>query len=260
MTGQACSCGKRQDVIALSKSKGGLKEYLVAGGIAGIVARTCIAPIERVKIIYQIQSGQGGQSSSYLRLVPQIIKEEGILAFWKGNTAAVIRVVPYMSIQFAGYEEYKKLLKGVGINSNVAAGSLAGVTAVGCTYPLDTVRARMAMQAEASSSSAAKVQYKNVLDALITIGKTEGIGALYKGMSATMVGVGPYAGLKFGTYEGMKLSLGTFFGVTEADLPAWMRVGCGSLSGLIAMTFVYPFDIIRRRQQVCVIATILSSC
>jgi hypothetical protein len=231
--------------VALSKSKGGLKEYLVAGGIAGIVARTCIAPIERVKIIYQIQSGQVGQSSSYWRLVPQIMKEEGLLAFWKGNTAAVIRVVPYMSIQFAGYEEYKKLLGG---SSNIAAGSLAGVTAVACTYPLDTVRARMAMQGESSGS---KRPYKHVLDALLTIGKEEGAMSLYKGMFATMVGVAPYAGLKFGTYEAMKASLGTFFGVSEADLPAVVRVACGSFSGLIAMTFVYPFDIIRRRQQVC---------
>jgi hypothetical protein len=30
-------------------------EYLVAGGIAGIVSRTSIAPIERVKILFQIR-------------------------------------------------------------------------------------------------------------------------------------------------------------------------------------------------------------
>ena len=39
--------------------------------------------------------------------MPLIYKEEGVLAFWKGNTAAVIRVVPYMSITFLAYEEYK---------------------------------------------------------------------------------------------------------------------------------------------------------
>ena len=43
--------------------------------------------------------------------MPLIYKEEGVLAFWKGNTAAVIRVVPYMSITFLAYEEYKVSLR-----------------------------------------------------------------------------------------------------------------------------------------------------
>ena len=122
---------------------------LLAGGTAGMIARTCIAPIERIKILFQIQKG----SSSYIKLLSNVLKNEGIKSMWRGNSAAVIRVIPYTSIQFTAFEEYSSLL-GQFENSlpkaprDLAAGSLAGITACVITYPLDVVRARMALQNE----------------------------------------------------------------------------------------------------------------
>mmetsp|Transcript_14215 Transcript_14215/g.38800 ORF Transcript_14215/g.38800 Transcript_14215/m.38800 type:complete len:111 (-) Transcript_14215:162-494(-) len=72
-------------------------EYLIAGGTAGMVSRTVIAPIERVKILFQIsKAGTCSTTTQYWHYVPKIYKEEGLIGFWKGNGAAVIRVVPYM--------------------------------------------------------------------------------------------------------------------------------------------------------------------
>lgn len=116
----------------------------------------------------------------------------------------MVRVVPYLSITFLTYEETKRALnKSSNILSrnknlnNIAAGSVAGLVAVTTTYPLDIVRARLALQ----TAGAADTAYKGVIDALRTIPKQEGFFALYKGMSATMMGVAPYQGLKFGAYE-----------------------------------------------------------
>ena len=125
----------------LSRGMGNAQEYFVAGGIAGVVSRTAIAPIERVKILYQVS--RASVSTSWLQLAPQIWREEGFLAFWKGNTAAVTRVLPYMSLTFLSYEEYRAALQRSGFgktSSTIAAGSAAGVTAVALTYPLDLVR------------------------------------------------------------------------------------------------------------------------
>ena len=125
----------------LSRGMGNAQEYFVAGGIAGVVSRTVIAPIERVKILYQVS--RASVSTSWLQLAPQIWREEGFLAFWKGNTAAVTRVLPYMSLTFLSYEEYRAALQRSGFgktSSTIAAGSAAGVTAVALTYPLDLVR------------------------------------------------------------------------------------------------------------------------
>jgi len=211
-----------------------------------MVARTCVAPIERIKILYQIQKNSP-ESVSYFAMAPRLVREEGFLSLWKGNTAAVIRVIPYTAIQFAAYEKFKGIFSDMSspAMASVLSGSFAGLTGVACTYPLDTVRARMALQLASGSAT----YYSGVGDALITITKEEGVTALYRGIFATMMGVAPYAGLKFGTYEVMKQSMRDFLGVDEKDLPAYLRVVAGSSAGLFALTFIYPFDVIRRRFQ-----------
>ena len=78
----------------------------------------------------------------------------------------------------------------------MAAGSAAGVTAVVLTYPLDLVRATMATSGGSHHSS--------MFSALLTISRERGVGALYSGVTATCIGVAPYAGLKFLSYEALK--------------------------------------------------------
>ena len=70
------------------------------------------------------------------------------------------------------------------------------------------------------------------------------------GISATILGVAPYAALKFGSYEAIKGALGQVASVEEKDLMPWQRVTAGAIAGLIAQTVVYPLDVVRRRMQV----------
>ena len=42
------------------------------------------------------------------------------------------------------------------------------------------------------------------------------VSCRYSGISATLLGVAPYAGLKFGSYEALKGLLGRAFGLDEA--------------------------------------------
>jgi hypothetical protein len=202
---------------------------------------TCIAPIERVKILYQISSKS--EAVAWTSIAPRIWREEGAAAFWKGNTAAVVRVLPYMSLTFLTYEEYKASLLSAGVPkqaATLAAGSMGGVTAVICTYPLDLVRATMATPGN---------PHKSMFDALVKISQERGVGALYSGVTATCVGVAPYAGLKFVAYEALKTALGGLTGLTEEQLRPWQRVGSGLTAGLFAQTVVYPLDVVRRRMQ-----------
>lgn len=219
-------------------------KYLIAGGTAGMVARTCVAPVERIKIIYQVKKGK----ANYLDIAPQIFRSQGPLAFWKGNGAAVVRVIPFMSITFTVYEETKQYLTPYNFSdnsTNVLSGSVAGFFGVACTYPLDVVRARLALQLEGM----VQTSYTGVSDALVSIARQEGVLALYKGMGTTLIGAVPYQGLKFGAYEVMKKFLRSALDVEEEDLSATMRVGSGAFAGLCAQTLVYPFDVIRRRNQ-----------
>ena len=73
----------------------------MAGGIARVVSRTFIARIERVKILYQVS--RASVSTSWLEIAPQIWREKGfsLPGKAKGNTAAVTRVLSYMSLTFS---------------------------------------------------------------------------------------------------------------------------------------------------------------
>ena len=79
---------------------------LIAGGLAGMIAKSFVAPIDRIKILYQVTSAQ-----FRLRDVPKvaysIIEKEGWSALWKGNTATMIRVFPYSGIQFMVFDYCK---------------------------------------------------------------------------------------------------------------------------------------------------------
>lgn len=159
-----------------------------------------------------------------------------------------------MATTFFAYEEYKVLFNSMfdqrwrAVNESMA-GSAAGITAVALTYPLDLVRARLAMQENAKNQAQLPYRYRGVFDALVSIPRQEGFRALYRGMSAAVVGVVPYAGIKFSAYEALKRLAMTISSKSEQDLPVPVRMGCGGLAGLLAQTFTYPFDVLRRRAQ-----------
>ena len=84
-------------------------KHLTAGGIAGAISRTSVSPLERMKILFQIQ---GPGVTSYQGIIPSFLKitrEEGVRGYFRGNGTNIIRIVPYSAIQFASYERYKSV-------------------------------------------------------------------------------------------------------------------------------------------------------
>lgn len=140
---------------------------VIAGGIAGMVAKTMVAPLERIKILYQVSAEKFA-----LRQVPvvamNIIQKEGFTALWRGNTATMLRVFPYSGIQFMVFDRCKtsilkqherrergnvkrrntdEAIKHFGLSplESLASGMIAGAVSVMCTYPLDLTRAQLAL-------------------------------------------------------------------------------------------------------------------
>ncbi len=71
---------------------------------------------------------------------------------------------------------------------------------------------------------------------------------LYRGYTATMLGVIPYAGFSFFTYETCKKLHYEEFGGRNPS--PWERLIFGAMAGAIGQTSSYPLDIVRRRMQV----------
>jgi solute carrier family 25 phosphate transporter 23/24/25/41 len=98
-------------------------KMMVAGGMAGSIAKTITAPLSRLTILYQVQAvtKSGGHFKNYrmdqslLNIVRDIHRQEGLLSFWRGNLTAVIHRFPYSAVNFAVYDVVKKQLRK-GIN------------------------------------------------------------------------------------------------------------------------------------------------
>eukprot|EP00798_Chlamydomonas_sp_ICE-L_P016047 gene16047-22183_t len=222
----------------------GSKMFLAGGG-AGAVARTCTAPLDRIKLLFQVQAvaSSGTSSTAYTgvgQAAAKIFREEGFLAFWKGNGVNIIRIFPYSASQLAANDFYKAHLADANheltLAKRLTAGACAGMTATAITHPLDTVRLRLALPNH---------PYKGSIDAISTMVRTEGIMSLYKGLVPTLVGVAPYAALNFATYDLTKKWL--YHG--ERPQSTVSNLLLGAFAGTTAATICYPLDTVRRRMQ-----------
>lgn len=90
-------------VFANAPSEKGPYGFLIdflMGGVSAAVSKTAAAPIERVKLLIQNQDEMiksGRLSEPYKGIgdcFARTMKDEGILALWRGNTANVIRYFP----------------------------------------------------------------------------------------------------------------------------------------------------------------------
>ena len=227
----------------------------IAGGVAGAVSRTVVSPLERLKILYQVQGvGRNEYKMSIHKALAKMWREEGFKGFMRGNGTNCIRIIPYSAVQFGSYSVYKKFAEespGQDLSPlrRLICGGCAGITSVTCTYPLDIIRTRLSIQ----SASFAGLQKRagkppGMYETGVMMYKTEGgIKGLYRGIIPTIAGVAPYVGLNFMTYEAVR----QYFTDPGEKNPVWYRkLAAGAISGAFAQTCTYPFDVLRRRFQV----------
>merc|ERR1711872_1171811 len=190
-----------------------MKDFL-AGGIAAGISKTVVAPIERVKLLLQVQavSKQLTEAQKYKGIVDcfvRIPKEQGFGAFWRGNLANVIRYFPTQALNFAFKDKYKDMfLSGVDKKTqfwrffagNLASGGAAGATSLCFVYPLDFARTRLA--ADVGSGKAR--EFSGLGNCLSTIAKRDGVKGLYQGFGVSVQGIIIYRAAFFGLYDTAK--------------------------------------------------------
>ncbi|KAK8153441.1 solute carrier family 25 member 42 [Phyllosticta citrichinensis] len=227
-----------------------------AGGVAGAVSRTVVSPLERLKILYQVQShGRNEYKLTIGKALGKMWREEGWRGFMAGNGTNCIRIVPYSAIQFGAFNFYKRFFENtpgapLSPRQRLFCGGLAGITSVTCTYPLDIVRTRLSIQTASFAGLAkdASKQLPGMWELMMSMYKNEGgFLALYRGIIPTVAGVAPYVGLNFMVYETMR---GVFTPEGQKDPGVFGKLAAGAVSGAVAQTCTYPFDVLRRRFQI----------
>ena len=94
------------DFDGVELEKGMWWRHLTAGGIAGALSRTCTAPLDRLKVFFQVR---GAEFTSLRSCLAQMLKEGGVISLWRGNGINVIKIAPESSIRFMVYDEVRLL-------------------------------------------------------------------------------------------------------------------------------------------------------
>ena len=227
------------------------------GGVAAAVAKTAASPIERVKLLIQNQDEmlkQGSLDRRYNGIIDcfkRTAKQEGIISFWRGNTANVIRYFPTQALNFAFKDKIKAMFgfkKEEGyakwFAGNLASGGMAGGLSLLFVYSLDYARTRLAADAK-STKRGGERQFNGLIDVYRKTIQSDGVLGLYRGFLPSVVGIIVYRGLYFGLYDSLKPLLLT--GSLEGSFLASFLLGWVVTTG--ASTASYPLDTVRRRMM-----------
>ncbi|KAK4251537.1 mitochondrial carrier domain-containing protein [Corynascus novoguineensis] len=206
----------------------------VAGGMAGCAAKTIVAPLDRVKILFQSRNphfvkytgswyGVGGA-------IKEIYHQDGPFGLFRGHSATLLRIFPYAAIKFLAYEQIRALViphrdKETPFR-RLMSGAMAGVTSVFFTYPLEVIRVRLAFETKKEGRSSLRSICKQIYQegrsrkaalpaadsagasasmarsaATAVAAPTSGLANFYRGFSPTLLGMLPYAGTSFLTHD-----------------------------------------------------------
>jgi len=231
-----------------------MKDF-VAGGISAAISKTAVAPIERVKLLLQVQhaSKQIAVDQRYKGMVDcfvRIPKEQGFLAFWRGNMANVIRYFPTQALNFAFKDKYKQVFLG-GVDKhtqfmryflgNLASGGAAGATSLCFVYPLDFARTRLAADV---GKAGAEREFSGLGNCLSKTFKSDGLVGLYRGFGVSVQGIIIYRAAYFGFFDTAKGML-----PDPKKTPFVVSWAIAQTVTTVAGIVSYPFDTVRRRMM-----------
>jgi len=177
--------------------------------LAGITARTFISslvsPLELLRTNLQstpIDPLRPHTFSSTLRFTRLRVKTDGIRVLYRGLGPTLWRDVPFSGIYWAGYEAWKKFFSRTTDFPlpmiAFASGAISGVTSALLTHPFDVTKTRR--QALLLSQNGVPISTFPFMKTLV---RTEGVGALFAGLTPRLAKIAPACGIMIASYEGV---------------------------------------------------------
>ncbi|PNW71340.1 hypothetical protein CHLRE_16g650200v5 [Chlamydomonas reinhardtii] len=261
--------------------------HMIAGGSAGSVAVLFLHPFDVIKTRLQVQDGasSGQQYKNALDACRTVLKQEGWRSFYKGLTPALIGSGVAWAAYFHIYEAVKawhcrwQQRDRLSAGWNMASAAQAGAMVCLLTNPIWLVKTRLQLQrlplagaagaaAAAAAGSAASgaasaaaaagrsaLPYNGFLDAMIRIGREEGIRGYYKGLGPSLVLQTMHGAVQFTVYDELKYLAARWGPRAPGQEGEERRLGSGELSlfaassKLTASVTTYPSQVVRSRLQ-----------
>lgn len=207
-----------------------------AGSTASIMLRRTAAPFN--SLAFHVRGT--------LSVLNSIHAKEGMGALWKGVGATVVGVMPSRAIYFSTYAKTKHFLSDrnggqEGALIHLAAAASAGIATATATNPIWLIKTRMQLQQSHNRL------YTSSWDCLRKVLQTEGLRGLYKGLSASYLGVAEGT-IQWVLYEKLKRGLqarDSLENNKEKDWLSYFLAAAGSK--LFAATLTYPHEVLRTR-------------
>jgi len=237
----------------LKKEKSHQYKHFIAGALSGLISRIITAPLERLKILYQVNyAGKGLKPPNILSGLQQVYLADGFLGLFRGNLVNLIKCTPDSAIKLYIFEKAKfyfskkekenklKLITRNPTLTLLICGGASGICATICLFPLDVIKTRIA----ASSN----LRYNGILDTAIKLYYEGGLRIFYRGIQASLSSAVPNCGLNLTAYETLKRLFSGSTSVDNAKLlttPTLMLIG--GLSAMFSSTILYPMQTIQSR-------------
>jgi solute carrier family 25 (mitochondrial carnitine/acylcarnitine transporter), member 20/29 len=218
-----------------------ISKDLLAGGLSGSLGIVVGLPWDIVKVRMQTHASH---YKNAFNCFTRTIKDEGILALFKGGLAPITSQFFVNAILFATQSAVVRILEpGVPVAqqstfSNYTAGLVGGLTQCVVLVPAETLKCKM--QVDGAEGSAKRKKYKNTLDCMRQILRAEGVAGLYRGGAATAVREVPSIGIYFASYKYVRNALLAM----NYDETLSTIIG-GAVAGASSWTLIYPADVIK---------------
>jgi solute carrier family 25, member 33/36 len=219
--------------------------------------KTTVFSIPRVAWFHLRETGQ---------ILGNIATNEGFRALFKGLGANLVGVVPARSINFAVYGNGKRILndhlnpegKENMWTIHLLAAAMAGIATGTATNPIWLIKTRLQLDKNRASDDPTRGrQYRNSWDCVKQTVRHEGIKGLYKGLTASYLGV-TESTLQWVLYERLKLSLERRQARRLADQTyqrKWFddvedfggKFTVAAFAKVFASALTYPHEVVRTR-------------
>ncbi|XP_076235034.1 mitochondrial 2-oxoglutarate/malate carrier protein [Calliopsis andreniformis] len=217
----------------------------INAGNSGMAATCVVHPMDVIKNRIQVQK----ERTSIITVIKSIYKNEGILKFYSGLSAGLVRQATYTTVRLGIYNQLQEQWKlkhttkpNFGILSLMAGTAGALGAFVGTPAEVALVR----MTADGRLPKEQRRNYKNVFHAFSRIGKDEGIPALWRGSVATMGRAIVVNVSQLATYSQAKFLIASKMHLKEG---VFLHFCASMLSGFLTTFNSMPFDITKTRIQ-----------